>query len=186
MLRVAAGDLAAFDTLVERVLPRLLGFFRRLGADRAGAEDLAQEVLFKIYRVRERYEARAQFITYLFHVARNHWIDHYRHRRIQPGSVSADAPGSGEAGTGLSADLPARPEAPEGRAEQHELARALEGAIQDLGQEHRDVFVLSQVEGLRYQDIAAILSIPVGTVKSRMHAAFRLLRDALSRAGFEP
>jgi RNA polymerase sigma-70 factor (ECF subfamily) len=186
MLRVAAGDAAAFEALVVRVLPRLLGFFRRLGADRTEAEDLAQEVLFKIYRVRERYEARARFITYLFHVARNHWIDLYRHRKVQPGSVSADAPTGGEDGGGLVQDLAGRPEAPDQTATREELAAALARAVEALGEEHREVFVLSQVEGLRYQDIGAILDIPVGTVKSRMHAAFRQLREALSREGFEP
>ena len=82
MLRVAAGDDEAFEQLVVRMLPRLEGYFRRLGADPARAEDCAQEVLMKVYRARARYQARARFTTYLFHVARNHWIDRYRHERI--------------------------------------------------------------------------------------------------------
>jgi RNA polymerase sigma-70 factor (ECF subfamily) len=186
MLRVAAGEAAAFPALVERVLPRLLGYFRRLGADGAEAEDCAQDVLLKVYRARERYTPRARFITYLFHVARNHWIDVYRHRRAGPVTVSADAPGPGQEGAGLRADLPARPREPEADMARRELGVALARAIEGLGEEHREVFVLSQVEGLKYQDISNILGIPVGTVKSRMHAAVRQLREALKREGFEP
>ncbi len=186
MLRVAAGDPDAFQPLVERVLPRLLGYFRRLGADPALAEDCAQEVLIKVYRVRERYRPRARFVTYLFHIARNHWIDVYRHRKVGPTTVSADAPGPGGEGRGLSADLPAPAEEPGDGLGRTELARALETAIAALADGHREVFVLAQVESLKYAEIARILRIPVGTVKSRMHAAVRQIRETLSREGFEP
>ncbi len=185
MSRVAQGDVAAFTPLVERVLPRLLGFFRRLGADPATAEDCAQDVLLRIYRVRERYRAEARFVTYLFHVARNHWIDVVRHRRAGPPTVSADAPVAGSE-AGRAPDLEAGPDPPERGLDLGELREALDRAMAVLSDEQREVFVLTQVEGLRYQDIAGILGIPVGTVKSRVHAAVRLLREALQRAGFEP
>ena len=187
MLKVAAGDVASFTPLVERVLPRLLGYFRRLGADRATAEDCAQEVLLKIYRVREKYTPRARFITYLFHIARNHWIDVYRHRKVGPTTVSADAPGGGGEGPGLAADLPATGHtSPSGGLDRRALKEALERAIRGLGPDHREVFLLAQVESLKYQEIGEILKIPVGTVKSRMHAASRQIREALRREGFEP
>ena len=186
MLRVAAGDPHAFEPLVARVLPRLLGYFRRLGADSALAEDCAQEVLLKVYRVRARYRPRARFVTYLFHIARNHWIDVYRHRKVGPTTVSADAAGPEGEGRGLVADLPAKPSEPSEGLGRSELAVALEEAIGALGDEHREVFVLAQVESLKYEEIGRILGIPVGTVKSRMHTAVRQVREALSRRGFEP
>ena len=86
----------------------------------------------------------------------------------------------------MSADLPAAPSEPSARLGRTELGRALAAAIGDLGPEHREVFVLAQVESLKYEEIARILRIPVGTVKSRMHAAVRQVREALSRRGFEP
>lgn len=186
MRRVAEGDTQAFTALVERVLPRLLGYFRRLGADSALAEDCAQETLFRIYRVRERYRPQARFVTYLFHVARNYWIDVYRHRKIQPPTVSADAAGRGQEGQGLVADLAREGEEAGAGLDRSALAGALDRGIAALGEQHREVFVLSQVESLRYQEIGEILGIPVGTVKSRMHAAVRQLREHLSREGFEP
>jgi RNA polymerase sigma-70 factor (ECF subfamily) len=185
MLRVARGDAAAFEPLVRLVLPRLLGYFRRLGADRALAEDCAQEVLVKVHRARDQYRPRARFVTYLFHIARNHWIDLYRHRRLGPRvSYQGSFETEGEGGI--------EPEARKGEADassralRGELAEALRHAIERLPEEHREVFVLAQVETLRYQEIAEILGIPVGTVKSRMHAAVRLLREDLRREGIEP
>jgi len=185
MLRVAAGDPHAFTPLVERVLPRLIGYFRRLGADASFAEDCAQEVLLRIYRHRERYEAKARFVTYLFRIAKNHWIDVYRHRKILPVTVSVDAPRSGD-DEGRSRDLEGPAVAPGERAEGRELRQALDRAIAALGTEHREVFVLAQVEGLKYQEIGEILDLPLGTVKSRMYAAHRLIRERLEREGIEP
>ena len=87
--------------------------------------------------------------------------------------------------------LPIRLRAPvrAGRLDSANAAYVLESldrAIQALGPEHREVFVLAQVESLKYQQISTILKIPVGTVKSRMHAAVRQIREALSREGIEP
>ncbi|MDJ0976198.1 MAG: sigma-70 family RNA polymerase sigma factor [Planctomycetota bacterium] len=186
MLRVAAGDDAAFEELVGRVLPRLLGYFRRLGADRTFAEDCAQEVFVKVYRARAGYVARARFMTYLFHVARNYWIDVYRHRKSQPPPLSADQLREPGEGGSLLAELAASADTPDAGVRGAEAGAALSRAIERLPAEQREVFVLAQVEGLKYQDIGRILEIPVGTVKSRMHAAVRGLRGALRREGFEP
>jgi RNA polymerase sigma-70 factor (ECF subfamily) len=188
MRRVAADEPAAFERLVERVLPRLLGYFRRMGADRALAEDCAQEVLFKVYRVRRDYVPRARFVTYLLHIARNHWIDVYRHRRLGPITVSSDAGGSGDdddAG-GLSGAFAAPPDAGGGGADAEHLKGVLDAALGDLTPEHREAFVLAHLETLRYEEIGALLGIPVGTVKSRVHTAIRMLREGLRRRGVEP
>ena len=187
MLRVAAGDDGEFETLVGRVLPRLMGYLRRLGADRTEAEDLAQEVLVKVYRARAKYVARARFVTYLFHVARNHWIDLYRHRRSSPLPLSVDRLRDDPDGGSIAARIEGRAGFdPVKGADEREAREGIGRAIERLGPEHREVFLLAQVEGLRYQEIGEILGVPVGTVKSRMHAAVRQLREALLREGIEP
>ncbi len=188
MLKVAADEPSAFEALVTRVLPRLLGFFRHLGADRSQAEDLAQDVFLKLYRGRRSYTQRARFTTYLLHVARNHWIDVYRHRRLGPTLLSTDAPASRqeEEGGSLGASLPGPSPDPAQGAEQSALRLGLEQALSELEGGQREVFVLAHVHGLRYEEIAAVLEIPVGTVKSRVHTATRLLRKALERLGIEP
>ena len=188
MLRVKAGEDGAFTRLVERFLRPLVSFFHRLGADPSTAEDCAQEVFVKVYRTRTAYEVRAKFSTYLFSIARHHWIDVVRHRAAGPTTVSSDAPagdGNGESGR-LSDRLEGRGDVPEGGVSDSELARALRAAFDDLPAEQREVFALTQVEGLRYEEIALILKVPVGTVKSRMHTAVRTLRARLARDGFEP
>lgn len=186
MLRVSGGDESAFETLVRLVLPRLLGYFRRLGADGATAEDCAQDVFLKVYRARSTYTARARFVTYLFHVARNHWIDVYRHRKAGPALVSTEAlrRAGDEDAPAMEFEAPAVD--PDEASRRRELVDALERAVSGLGDEHREVFVLARVENLRYQEIGQILGIPIGTVKSRMHAAWRLIRDSLRRDGIEP
>jgi RNA polymerase sigma-70 factor (ECF subfamily) len=187
MLEVRAGDGAAFTALVERWFGPLVGFFRRMGADASSAEDCAQEVFLKLFRTREAYEPRAKFTTYLFSIARNHWIDVYRHGRSAPPTVSSDRSTDGDEDEGPIKDrLEASGAAPERGAGSRETADALRAAVAALSDEHREVFALAQGEGMRYQEIALILRIPIGTVKSRMHTAMRCLRDALRRAGIEP
>ncbi len=188
MLAARAGDVRAFARLVERFLRPLASFFRRLGADASLAEDCAQEVFLKLYRTRSAYEPRAKFSTYLFAIARHHWIDVARHRAIGPPTISGDLPVSSEEeeGEALKDRLEARPtEAPAG-AEQAEALVAVREAVAALSPEHREVFALAQGEGLRYQEIAEILRIPLGTVKSRMHAAMHAIRHHLESRGFEP
>src|SRR5262245_35008642 len=182
MRRVAADEPAAFERLVGRVLPRLLGYFRRMGADPALAEDCAQDVLLKLYRVRRDYVPRARFVTFLLHVARNHWIDVYRHRRLGPVTVSADAGRPGEEGEpgSLAGALPGREADVGARADRGALRDALDLALTRLSDEHREAFVLAHVETLRYEEIGLLLGIPVGTVKSRVHAAVLQLRADLT------
>jgi RNA polymerase sigma-70 factor (ECF subfamily) len=188
MLKVASDVPGAFEVLVSRTLPRLLGFFRRLGADAASAEDLAQDVYLKLYRGRASYEPRARFSTYLLRVARNHWIDVYRHKRLGPGTVSTELRRGGgeEEGQSLGAGLEGPSVDPARGATQPELRRALEQGLGELEAVSREVFVLAHVHGLPYDEIALVLEIPVGTVKSRVHAATRQLRDILRRRGIEP
>jgi RNA polymerase sigma-70 factor (ECF subfamily) len=188
MLRVQAGEAGAFARLVERFLRPLVSFFHRLGADPSTAEDCAQEVFVKVYRTRATYEVRAKFSTYLFSIARHHWIDVVRHRAAGPQTVSTDATGEGGDDSGRLGDrLEGRGgDEAAGTVSDGELARALRAAVAGLPAEQREVFALTQVEGLRYEEIALILRVPVGTVKSRMHTAVRTLRARLTRDGFEP
>lgn len=187
MLRVKAGDPDAFGLLVARFLRPLASFFVRLGADRALAEDCAQDVFLKLYRTRAAYEPRARLSTYLFSIARHHWIDVVRHRAAGPRTVSSDEPGRDEDGGGtMSSRFVSGEEDPVDGARRGEIEVALAAAIARLPAEQREVFALARSEHLRYQEISEILRIPVGTVKSRVHAAVQALREALRQSGFEP
>ena len=186
MLRFQAGDERAFERIVVRFLRPLAAFFRRLGADASLAEDCASETLYKLYRSRASYEPRARLSTFLFAVARHHWIDVVRHRSLGPATVSLDAPEPGGEESSRADRLPGREGVPTPPTDAAALGRALREAVAALPPEHREVFALAQSESLTYAEIGEVLSISVGTVKSRMHADVRLLRERLSRGGFEP
>lgn len=185
MLRVQGGETQAFRDLVARWLRPLASFFHRLGADPSTAEDCSMEVFEKLYRTRAAYEARAKFSTYLFSIARHHWIDLVRHRSILPTTISSDTPDEAGGRGSASDDFVASDSSPSSGVEEAEVLEAIRRAVDSLSPEHQEVFALAQ-SGLRYQDIAEILKIPIGTVKSRMHTAVAFLKEALERAGFEP
>jgi RNA polymerase sigma-70 factor, ECF subfamily len=181
MLAFKAGDASAFDVLVERYRSPLATYFYALSRDRDTADDLAQELFVKLYRYRADYEPKAAFRTYVFALARNLWIDAYRSRRRSAGEVSLDALHDDES-TALASRLEAAGEQPDQAADRAELGRMIAKAAARLPESLREVFVLGAVQERDYADVAAILEIPVGTVKSRMFHAVRKLRAWLGPA----
>lgn len=176
MVRFAGGDQKAFVELVDLCQAGVIQYFVYLTRNRATAEDLAQEVLIRIFQAGKGYQPKARFRTYLFRIARNLWIDHCRREQHQAKNVSLDA--ADEDGNGLRATLPA-PDRSGGPAPgEHE---ALRKAIDQLPIEQREVVLMSQIQGLLYEEVAQALEIPVGTVKSRMFHALRRLREILGR-----
>ncbi|MEW6744876.1 MAG: sigma-70 family RNA polymerase sigma factor [Planctomycetota bacterium] len=183
MERVRDGDMEAFGLLVARYEAKLLQLFHRWAGDRSQAEDCTQEVFVKLYRCRHRYSPAASFRTFLYTIATNHWIDLYRQRKVRPAECSLEAPAFSRDGRTvslreiLSDDSPT----PAQHLQARELAAWLERAVGRMSREHRDVWILAQEQGLRYAEVAEILRIPIGTVKSRMHAATHFLRRLMER-----
>ena len=179
MVAFKRGDYNAFSILVERYQRPLIQFFMAQCSDNALAEDCAQEVWRKVFRSRRDYVPRALFRTYLFRVARNYCIDVYRSNSKGAATLSLDSSGPDESGNGLGQALPADSVSPQRELERQELGARLEEALAGLTDSHREVFVLAELQGLRYAEIGEILEIPVGTVKSRMFNAMRRLRELL-------
>ncbi|MCZ7608060.1 MAG: sigma-70 family RNA polymerase sigma factor [Planctomycetota bacterium] len=180
MRRFQAGDVDAFTELYEAHLRGLLNFFFRLCWDRSLAEDFAQEVLLRIYKSASKWEPNAKFTTYLYRIARNYWIDHCRLLSTQKENVSLDAKfGSSEDSGSLIDRLPDDIRPPEHDLDRRELYGAIMKALEQLPDEQRMVFVLSEIEELKYNEIAEIMEIPLGTVKSRMHTAIGKLQELL-------
>ena len=171
-----------FAQLVERHQRGLLNFFYQFCWDRGLAEDLCQEVFCRVFAHRHSYSVTAKFSTYLYRIARNLWIDYTRAHRNRPRVVSLDA----ETEEGARVDqLELEPRvrqhdltAGEG-LEQQELVARVQQALDQLPDEQRAVFVLARNQGLKYSEVAEVLDIPVGTVRSRMHAAMRRLQALL-------
>lgn len=173
------GELDAFTMLVRRHQNALINFFYHLCYDRMTAEDLTQEVFVRLYTHLDRYEPRTKFTSFLFKVARNLWIDQIRKNNPQPRAVSMDAAVHDDPQETFRDRIDAREPSPAEVAARMETVDALHRAIQRLPEEHRMVVILSEIHGLRYEEIGEILNIPVGTVKSRMHNAIGRLKDLL-------
>ena len=176
------GDDGAFRLLVERHEKALLGFFWRRCLDRALAEDCVQEVFLRLVRHRGSWRPEAKFTTYLYRIAENHWIDRYRSKKSCPAPASLDGLTDGPEHDGASGFAAAGPP-PGDRAAQIELGEKIRRALLRLSEEQRSVFALAETRGMRYEDIGRVLGIPVGTVKSRMHAAVTRLRELLAEQG---
>ncbi|MBK8976823.1 MAG: sigma-70 family RNA polymerase sigma factor [Planctomycetes bacterium] len=177
--RFRSGDAAAFDQLVATYETRLVQYFYRLCWDLDRAEDLTQTLFLKLLRGVGRYRPEGRLGTYVFRVATNLWIDHYRktsqRRRLYSLDQAIDGgfePAASHPGT-----------SPALVAEDHEERARLRRALERLTEPHRLVFELAVYQELPYAEVAAILDIPIGTVKSRMHNSVRALKELLSEPG---
>lgn len=173
------GDAQAFRSLVELYRDRIVQFFYRLCWDRDRAEDLAQDLFLKLLLGSKRYRPEGKLVTFIYRVATNLWIDHYRQARPRPRFHSYDqamfpaddAPGREfDSGVATPAQL----------AADEEEKVALRRALDRLTEPHRLVFELAVYQQLPYAEIAELLDIPVGTVKSRMHNSVAALKDVLA------
>ncbi len=165
--RSAAGDQDAFRQLVLRHHRRVVNIAYRALGDAGLAEDVAQEVFIKVFRHLPSYRHEKPFVHWLHRVAANTVTDvARRHRPVQ----SLDSLAQTLAGQGGD---------PQEVAARHDLQRAVRRAIATLPPHYRDTLALQVFHDLSYEEIAATLEIPVGTVMSRLNAAKRLLRDRL-------
>jgi RNA polymerase sigma-70 factor (ECF subfamily) len=179
---IKTGELGAFTGLVERHQRSLINFFYHLCWDRQAAEDCAQEVFLRVYSHLDTYEPQAKFTTFLFRIARNLWIDRMRTAAVHGKPLSLESQGSGGDERALQDRVAGRSPSPVEILARREQQDALRRAIDQLSEEQKAVVILSEIQGMKYQDIGAILDVPVGTVKSRMHTAMEKLKDLLSVA----
>jgi RNA polymerase sigma-70 factor (ECF subfamily) len=169
MARVRDDDRDAFAVLVQRHQKMLLNFFARSGVQ-YDCEDLVQQTFLRLYRYRDRYVASAKFTTFLFLLARQVWIDELRRRKRQERLID-----------GLAAEPLPEQIAPEAADAGAAGGLDLQSALASLPEGLRQVVELGVYQDLPYAEIAEILSIPVGTVKSRMFNALAKLRAFLEK-----
>jgi RNA polymerase sigma-70 factor (ECF subfamily) len=170
MAALREGDEDAFRALSERWRARLVNFFRGLGADLHGAEDCAQEALLRVYRYRAAYRPDHPFPAFLFTLARRSFLDWRRKSSRHEGRAASFEDEAGPAA--------ARGDPVADAAERVDLAEA----VARLPRRLRDVVELGAIRGLPYHQVALLLGLPVGTVKSRMFHAVRQLRTLLGEA----
>jgi RNA polymerase sigma-70 factor (ECF subfamily) len=168
------GDAAAFGVLVRRYQDRLYNTVFRLVGNAEDAEDAVQEAFLHAYRSLWSFKEDALFFTWLYRIAVNAAVSLRRKRRVLA-RMDGGAPGRSDIEPPDVSDL-ARP----GHAlEQHEQGRRLHAALGRLSPEHRAVLVLKDLEGHKYEAMAALLGVPVGTIRSRLHRARLELRTIL-------
>jgi RNA polymerase sigma-70 factor (ECF subfamily) len=162
--RAQAGDVRAFEALVETHIPRLRRFARSFAKSDADADDLAQDALIKVYRSLAGYRFESSFSTWLYRVTKNCFMDARRSAATRERTVAAVSEG---AGADQAAEALAT--APDVLLLQSEERARLWTAIAAISADFRTVLVLSDVEGFSASEIAAIEKLPEGTVKSRLH-----------------
>jgi RNA polymerase sigma-70 factor, ECF subfamily len=174
--RAQEGDRAAFGALVERYQERVLNLcYRRLN-DRDLALDATQDAFLKAYRGLARFRAESRFYTWLFRIAVNEATSTHRRRaRRRAGSLNAEG-SEGERVPEPEADGSYDPQAEATRGDERSV---LMEAISELEEDQARVVILRDVDQLSYQEVAEVLEIPLGSVKSRLHRARGALKTRL-------
>lgn len=173
MLRYRDGDVHAFEILYGRHKGPLYRYLQRMCRNPEVANDLFQEVWGKVIASRERYEVRAQFNTFLFRIAHNCAVDHFRRVGRQQAGQTEDVADLEEQLAGADS------ERPDARLSEAQLRTAFRQALQQLPEEQRDVFVLYEETGLSLEEIGKITGVAMETAKSRLRYALTKLRAAL-------
>jgi len=162
MLAVKEGEVEKFGVLFERHHDALFAFFYRMTADPAASEDLAQEVFVRMLKYRKTFGEDSDFRGWMYQIARNVRADYLRKRQTQELLLAQTR-----------ADHPA---VPPPLIERREQLSVLQQALLALPEDKRELLILARYEEIKYETIAAILSIEVGTVRVRVHRALRELR----------
>ena len=175
MMRYRNGDARAFEMLYVRHKAPLYRYLLRTARSKEAANDLFQEVWGKVIANRERYEVRAQFTTYLYRIAHNCAIDHFRRTaRTHAGAV--------EDVSELADELPGtEQQRPDAVLSEVQLRADFRRALDALPAEQRDVFVLYEETGLSLEEIGKITGVAMETAKSRLRYAVSKLRAALKQ-----
>jgi RNA polymerase sigma factor (sigma-70 family) len=164
MKLVQAGDTAQLALLFERHHVGLFRYLLALGRDRALAEDLVQEVFFRVIKYARSYDPNLAFSVWLYGMARNAYFDSHRKRR--PERFAGDA-----------GEIRSPEPMPEEAITRKQDVALLREALLKLPEDKREVLVLSRYHDMRYEEIARVLQCEVGTVKVRVYRALKELRE---------
>ncbi len=175
------GNESAYRELVRRYQRPVFSLIFRMVRDRTLAEDLSQEAFIRAFNAIGTYKTSYKFSNWILKIANNHTIDYLRKRKLETVSIH----GSPHAKTADEISqsqvvIESRDENPLEYVEHRELGGQIEEAIGNLREEYRTVIVLRHVEGYAYEEIADIMELPLGTVKTYLHRARGELRKSLA------
>jgi RNA polymerase sigma-70 factor (ECF subfamily) len=187
--RCVSGDAAAWQEIVQQYHRRIYNICYRFSGSADDAADLSQEVFIKMYRTLSTYDTtRASFMTWVTTVTRNLLVDHFRKGTYDRVTDSLDAtPGNQEDGLTLAEQLEDKSASPETKLRSQETQKLVHEALKRLSPELREAVILRDLQDLDYKDIAKVLNVPEGTVKSRINRGrtelARLLQRTYKQAG---
>lgn len=176
--RDTSANRTEFDHFVARCHRQAYNIAYRLAGNHADAEDITQEAYIRAYRFFDRYNRSMPFENWLYRIISNVFIDELR-RRPKVTVHSLDQPVAGAGDGDLKLDVPDQTGNPERAILENSLEEPLQQALNALPQGFRETVILADVEGLSYDEIAVALGCSVGTVRSRLHRARKLLRSRL-------
>lgn len=172
--RVQKGDKRAFDLLVIKYQHKIYSIIGRYVRDQAEVQDVAQEAFIKAYRALAKFRGDSAFYTWLYRIAINTAKNHLVSRSRRPPSSDVEVD---DAEFYSGSDLLKDADTPESALMCEEIQRAVDKSISELPEDLRSAVTLREMEGLSYEDIAAIMDCPVGTVRSRIFRA----REAIDK-----
>jgi len=175
--RFRGGDVSALTALVEKYQDRIYNTCWRLSGNADDAADLTQEAFIKVMEAIGSFGHRSGFYTWLFRIAVNLTLSH-RRKSGRRRTLSMHSDGSDNA-TAPEQWLESADDTPDKAAEDAERHELVAEALETLDEEHRTVIVLRDLQSLDYREIAEILDVPTGTIKSRLHRARLALREKL-------
>ena len=181
--RCIAGDVVAWEEIVQRYNRRIYNICYRFAGSADDAQDLTQEVFIKMYRTLNSYDVeRGAFMTWLTTMTRNLLVDHFRKTKQDRVTDSMDAaPSEHEDAMPLSDQIEDKGLPPDARVQSRETGKMVHEALQKLSPELREAVILRDLQDMDYKDIAAVLRVPEGTVKSRINRGRAELARLLQR-----
>jgi RNA polymerase sigma-70 factor (ECF subfamily) len=180
--RIKAGDELAFDEMVRKYWDRIYSMVHQLLRNPQDAEEVTQDAFIRAHRGLGNFRGDSAFSTWLYQIATNLARNRYWYwwRRKRDKSISFDQPlGHEEDGVTLAEVFPADVETPDDIAVTTEFTERVAECMEKLGKKHREILVLRNVQNHSYEEVAEILGISVGTVKSRIARAREALRELL-------
>lgn len=179
------GDPSAFRLLVERHHAPVYRFCLRALRSPEAAADAAQEVFLRVVRNAGSWEPKAKFTTWVYTIARNHCIDEARKGKFRKTESLNETAGKDGEGAEKIENVPSNVPQQDTIAHGTRLRKAIDAALATLPEEQREVFLMREVSGLAFKDIADAVGVGENTVKSRMRYALAGLKKALTGQGFE-
>jgi len=181
--RCIVGDAAAWEEIVQRYNRRIFNICYRFAGSTDDAEDLAQEVFIKMYRTLPSYDhTKGAFVTWVTTITRNLLVDHFRKGKQGRMTDSMDTASSDhEDAMPLSQQIPDQSAPPDAHVRSREVGETVQAALGKLSPELREAVILRDLQDMDYREIAAVLKVPEGTVKSRINRGRAELARLLQR-----